>query len=147
MMRYSEMIVLVGITAGLRHIQDICRPNSLPSVAWVFLLAAILGARMVLPAEAALAATPYQGMKINNGDIGVMLWGPHNCPTFNVAKADVWDRRFYGHKEPVITLAQIKEWSKTGDFPNRGYETYGAYDFPCPKPVGQLIIGLPGTEA
>jgi len=76
-----------------------------------------------------------------------MLWGPNNRITFNVGKADVWDRRYYGYKEPVITLAEIKERVKTARVSDKGYRAYNAYSFPGPKPVGQLIIGLPGAEA
>ncbi len=109
-------------------------------------IVAAIGVGVILAAEAGLASAPDEGIRIRNGDIGMMLWGPHNRPTFSIGKADVWDRRFYGHKEPVITLADLKEYAKTGDFPDPGYQTYCAYDFPGPKPVGQLIIGLPGTE-
>jgi len=146
MMRYLQMIVLVGISVGLRHMLGNSMLKSLVSVAGVLLIGVILGCAAAGPAHTGLAPAPDEGIKISNGDIGVMLWGPNNRPTFNVGKTDVWDRR-YIEKAPVVTLAQIKQWAKTGDFPGRWYKSYEVYDFPCPKPVGQLIVGLPGVEA
>ena len=94
-----------------------------------------------------LATDPSGGIRIGNGDMGAALWGPNHRPTFLLGKADIWDRRFYGHKEKVITLADIKRAATTGEglaeIQAGGYTTYGAYDFPCPKPGGQLIVGLP----
>jgi len=126
-MRYFPMIILVSI-------------------------AVVVGAIVIVPAQAGLAPSPSpfdpdRGIRIQNGDIGVVLWGPNNRPTFNVGKADVYDRRYYGYKEPVITLAQMKEWAATGDFPKKVYKAHSAYVFPVSKPVGQFIIGLPGIEA
>ncbi len=73
---------------------------------------AVLVAGLSVSAALGLAPAPNEGLRINNGDIGVMLWGPSNRLTFNVGKSDVWDRR-YLEKAPVVTLADIKQWAKT----------------------------------
>lgn len=94
-----------------------------------------------------LTNDPRDGIRLDNGDVGITLWGPNHRPTLLLGKADLWDRRFYGHREKIITLADIKRAAMTGEglaeIQAGGYSTYGAYDFPCPKPGGQLIIGLP----
>ncbi len=100
---------------------------------------------------AMIAPSPDAGIGINNGDIGMKLWGPNNRITFSIGKSDVWDRRWL-EKAPVATLDDIKEWAKMDNFSEmfedgNYYKAYTAYDFPCPKPVGQLIIGLPGDAA
>ncbi len=98
-------------------------------------------------AKQTLTNDPRDGIRLDNGDVGVTLWGPNHRPTFLLGKADIWDRRFYGHQEKIITLADIKHAAMTGEglaeIQAGGYATYGAYDFPCPKPGGQLILGLP----
>ena len=84
--------------------------------------------------------------RLQNDDIGVILWGPDNAPTLSVGKSDVWDRRNPASSKPVITLEQIIQGAKEGD-PSvingaAYYNAYNLYDFPCPKPVGQLILKL-----
>jgi hypothetical protein len=103
--------------------------------------AAISGSDMI-------ATAPDGGIGIHNGDIGLKLWGPNNRLTFSIGKTDVWDRRWM-EKARAVTLDDLKKWAKM-DNPSemwgegKHYKAYAAYDFPCPKPVGQLIIGLPG---
>lgn len=86
-------------------------------------------------------------LRLCNDDIGVMLWGPNDAPTLSVGKSDVWDRRNPMPPEPVLTLTQIVEKAKAGDKAilngEAYYSAYNAHDFPCPKPVGQLILQLP----
>ncbi len=98
--------------------------------------------------EAVFARAPEIGTGIHNGDIGVKLWGPNNRITLSIGKSDVWDRRRF-QQEPLLTLAEIKERAMSDNasmiLDDRHYKSYAAYDFPCPKPVGQLIIGLPGV--
>ena len=75
------------------------------------------------------------------------LWGPAERPTLSLGKTDVWDRRRYF--EPPLTLAQIKERIRNGDVPPMWpdyYLSWGAYDFPCSKPVGQIIVLCPDLE-
>lgn len=105
--------------------------------------------------EAVIAPSPDAGTGIHNGDIGLKVWGPNNRITFSIGKSDVWDRRRF-QQEPLLTLADLKEMSTHENAfmisdenhpdgsPMRHYQSYAAYDFPCPKPVGQLIMGLPG---
>lgn len=113
--------------------------------------------------------------KISNSQVGVCLFGPPHRPTLWVGKSDVWDRRIIAPDYRQITLAELKEaafseseWSD----PAYGFKArhhfgmcsdlhlttpqlaklqertiwYGAYVYPCPKPVGQVIIGLPFEE-
>jgi len=108
--------------------------------------------------EAVIAPSPEVGTGIYNGDIGLKVWGPNNRITFSIGKSDVWDRRRF-QQEPVLTMADLKEMAlKENGFivsdgshfdgsPIRHYKAYAAYDFPCPKPVGQFIIGLPGDPS
>ena len=88
--------------------------------------------------------------RLCNDDIGVILWGPDAAPTLSVGKSDVWDRRNPPLPQPVLTLAQIMEMAKDGDPAILDgaayYSVYNAYDFPCPKPVGQLILQLDFIE-
>ncbi|MFH1738472.1 MAG: glycoside hydrolase family 95-like protein, partial [bacterium] len=67
-------------------------------------------------------------------------------PTLSIGKSDVWDRRNPKPPQPVLTLKRIMEMAMEGDpaiLNGTGYYTaYNSYDFPCPKPVGQLILKL-----
>ncbi len=90
-------------------------------------------------------------MRLANDDVGVILWGPDAAPTLSVGKSDVWDRRNPKPPQPVLTLAQIVEKARAGDRSVLNgasyYTAYGSYDFPCPKPVGQLILRLGFMES
>jgi len=93
---------------------------------------------------------PYEALRLENDVLGVRLWGPPTQPTLLVGKADIWDRRWFGGRQPIITLAQIRELAMTNRLaeiarePNRtAYNLYGQYDFPCPKPGAQVILGTP----
>ena len=76
------------------------------------------------------------------------LWGPPQQLTLSLGKTDVWDRRRYF--EPPITLAEIKNRIAKDDVPPMTWPDYylswGAYDFPCSKPVGQIIVRCPDLE-
>ncbi|MFH1744313.1 MAG: hypothetical protein ABIH23_35370, partial [bacterium] len=74
----------------------------------------------------------------------VSLWGPPSQLTLSLGKTDVWDRRRY--QEPVITLEQIKQQIEQGETPHNHYRNWRAYDSPCPKPVGQVIIRCPDLD-
>ena len=86
-------------------------------------------------------------LQLSNDDVGITLWGPSSAPTLSVGKSDVWDRRLPVPPQPVLTLAQITEMAHAGDKSILNgaayYSVYNSYDFPCPKPVGQLILQLP----
>ena len=100
--------------------------------------------RMPLPRD------PYEALTLENDVVGLRLWGPANQPTLSLGRADIWDRRWFAERQPLVTLAQLKELA----FSNRlaevapevnktVYNIYGLYDFPCPKPGGQVILGCP----
>jgi hypothetical protein len=86
-------------------------------------------------------------LRLCNDELGVILWGPDSAPTLSVGKSDVWDRRNPQPAEPVLTLAQITAMAQAGDRKILNgaayYTAYNSHDFPCPKPVGQLILRLP----
>jgi len=87
-------------------------------------------------------------LPLHNGQLKVSLWGPPERLTFSVGKTDVWDRRYFPEKP--LTLEEIRERCFRDDYPqnpfsdrNPYYLSYKAYDFPTPKPVGQLILLAP----
>ena len=86
-------------------------------------------------------------LRLCNDDLGVILWGPDRAPTLSVGKSDVWDRRLPISPEPVLTLQQMIEMARAGApaiLNGTAYYTgYNSHDFPCPKPVGQVILQLP----
>ena len=71
----------------------------------------------------------------------ITLWGPPAQLTLSVGKTDVWDRRRIF--EPPLPLAQIKERVAKGASQGDYYRSWHAYDFPCAKPVGQVILRCP----
>lgn len=71
----------------------------------------------------------------------VSLWGPPSAVTLSVNKTDVWDRRQF--QESVLTVQQIRDTIQAGGVPSEHYRSWHAYDFPCPKPVGQIILRSP----
>ena len=84
--------------------------------------------------------------RLCNDDLGVILWGPDTAPTLSIGKSDVWDRRNPKQPEPIITLQEIMDRAKSGETSVLNgaayYTAYNSHDFPCPKPVGQLILLL-----
>ena len=95
-----------------------------------------------------LPRDPYLGVRLENDVLGVRLWGPPTQPTLSLGKADIWDRRWYGDRQqPLITMARIRELAMADRLGELGrYDVYGRYDFPCPKPGAQLIIGAPFAD-
>ncbi len=100
------------------------------------------------------ARDPMDGLLLQNDVLGVRLWGPPAQLTLSLGKADIWDRRWFAERQPLITMQQIREWALADPredadkyFP-RKYKLYDLYDFPCPKPGAQLIFFAPfATEA
>ncbi len=89
-----------------------------------------------------------KAVRMGNGELKVALWGPPEQLTWSVSKTDVWDRRHFPEKP--ITLEQIRERcfdesynENRFDNRNKYYVSNNAYEFPCPKPVGQLILMCP----
>lgn len=115
---------------------------------------------MDVPAEvgtvtgAALPPDPHDALTLENDIFGVRIWGRPDQLTLSCGRADLWDRRWFGDRQPLVTLAQLRELA-AGDRlhevaadPNRTvYGLYNQYEFPCPKPGGQAIVGLPGATA
>ncbi|MGA2501935.1 MAG: hypothetical protein ABSH20_29690, partial [Tepidisphaeraceae bacterium] len=97
-----------------------------------------------------LPRDPYDAVRLENDVLGVRLWGPPGQPTLSLGKSDVWDRRWFGDRQPVVTLQRLRELAKNDRLadvaasPNGTiYDVYGKYDFPCPKPAAQVILGTP----
>jgi hypothetical protein len=98
----------------------------------------------------AIPRDPYDALTLENDIVGMRLWGPHDHPTLSLGRSDIWDRRWFADRQPLVTMAQIKELasadrlSEVAPQPNRTvYDLYHRYDFPCPKPGGQVILGCP----
>lgn len=97
-----------------------------------------------------LSPDPHDGMLLENDVIGVRLFGPSTAPTLVLGASDIWDRRWFAEKQPLVTLARIRECAmgdriaEIAKAPNdTAYHIYGRYDFPCPKPGAQLILRTP----
>lgn len=123
----------------------------------------------------ALPDTPGE-YRISNSQVAASVFGPANRPTLWIGKSDVHDRRILRKDVPLITLKDIREaaFADSGDWADsavghtalgpygmrsnvskhtpqlvalqRRNDWNGAYAFPCPKPVGQIIVGLPFDE-
>ena len=97
-------------------------------------------------------ATPID--KLYNSDVEISFWNGPRALTFSLAKNDVWDRRYFGDRKDVITLDDVRRVcfegkigrSNTLGRPNTPQHLYPSYDFPCPKPVGQIIVRCPDLE-
>ncbi len=99
-------------------------------------------------AKVELPRDPYDALRLENDVLGVRLWGPPTQPTLSLGKSDIWDRRWFGDRQPLITLAGIRELAmadRLGELPQ--YDVYNKYDFPCPKPGAQVILGAPFARA
>lgn len=101
-----------------------------------------------------LPADPYDAATLENDVLGARLWGPATQPTLSLGKSDIWNRRWFGSRQPPVTLARIRECAATGRLaeiarvPNDTvYSSAYRYDFPCPKPGAQLIVGAPWSRS
>jgi len=114
----------------------------------LFLMLVVIGSPVLaFGAEPSVPGLEPGDRRLCNDDIGVILWGPDAAPTLSVGKSDVWDRRNPLPPDPVLTLNEIMERAKAGD-PTvingaSYYSAYNSHDFPCPKPVGQIILLMP----
>ncbi len=109
---------------------------------------------------------PQSGMaKLYNDDLEIRFWNRPHKMTFSLAKNDVWDRRYFGDRKKLITIDDVRRrcFSVAPPTDPRRYPGYGglvgrnsdlglanraqalylAYDFPCPKPVGKIILRCP----
>jgi len=90
--------------------------------------------------------------RFHNEDLEVSFWDGPSPMTFSLAKNDVWDRRYFGDRKDIIDLDDVRRVCFSGKIgyhsdlglPNSPQAVYHAYDFPCPKPVGQMRVTWPG---
>jgi len=107
--------------------------------------------------------------RLYNEDLEISFWRGPSPFVFSLAKNDVWDRRYFGDDKRAITIDDVRrvclefrghdpnpvrpDWvmppqTRQSDLglPNAPHALYLAYDFPCPKPVGQLRLRCPDIE-
>ncbi|HPA45382.1 MAG TPA: hypothetical protein PLG59_04665 [bacterium] len=117
----------------------------------IFLQTLAILSLFCLSAFAVDSASPALGLEpgdlqLCNDDLGIILWGPDHAPTLSVGKSDIWDRRLPKESKPVMTLRRMIELAMDGDKSilngTAYYTVYNSYDFPCPKPAGQIIFNL-----
>lgn len=101
-----------------------------------------------------LPRDPHDGLRLENDIVGAVLWGPPTQPTLSLGRSDIWDRRWFGDRQPLITMAKIRELAMEDRLSeimrhanDSVYDVYHRYDFPCPKPGAQLILGTPFGRA
>ena len=90
-----------------------------------------------------------------NDDLEISFWQGPSPLTFSLAKNDVWDRRYFGERKQIVDLDAIRAMCFGGQIPasngpvpaSSPQALYLAYDFPCPKPVGQVIVRCPDLES
>ncbi|MCX5758497.1 MAG: hypothetical protein NTU83_08335 [Candidatus Hydrogenedentes bacterium] len=114
-------------------------------------LSLVLGASALADAPGSVLGLEPGKLRLCNDDLGVILWGPDASPTLSSGKSDVWDRRNPKSPERVLTLSEMMAMAKAGDptiLNGAAYYTaYNLHDFPCPKPVGQVILGMKFLES
>jgi len=100
-----------------------------------------------------LPADPHDAVTLENDVLGARLWGPPHRPTLSLGKSDLWDRRWRGDQQPPVPLSRIRELAESGRLEEIArsandtiYSPAYRYDFPCPKPGGQPILGLDFAE-
>jgi len=100
-----------------------------------------------------LPRDPQDAVTLENDVLGARLWGPPEQPTLSLGKSDLWDRRWMGAEQAPVPLARICELARSGRLEeivrstnDTIYSQAYRYDFPCPKPGAQLILGLPFGE-
>lgn len=102
------------------------------------------------PAGGSVLGLEPGARRLCNDDLGAILWGSDTQPTLSIGKSDIWDRRLPPLGRAPLTMAQIIEGARRGDpeiINGKAYYTaYNSYDFPCPKPSGQLILQWPFLE-
>lgn len=118
------------------------------AIARALLAVLLLGTGLSAAPPTSVLGLEPGALRLSNDDVGIILWGPDSAPTLSVGKSDIWDRRNPKPPQPVLTLARIMEMARAEKFRSLGsyYTVYGSYDFPCPKPAGQLILKLPFME-
>lgn len=104
-------------------------------------------------AHSSLPPDPQDALYLANDILGVRAWGPASQPTLSVGRSDIWDRRWFAERQSLITLAHLKKldaanrlYEISEQSPSNPYRIYSRYDFPCPKPGVQLILGTPFAQ-
>lgn len=115
----------------------------------------ITGSSKLIGAEVLsdLPRDPNDALKLENDIVGLRLWGPPTQPTLSLGRSDIWDRRWFSDRQPLITMAKIKELamsdrlSELEKSSNESiYDLYRKYEFPCSKSGAQVILGTPFAE-
>ena len=118
-----------------------------------------------LPEGTCWASAPPEflpAVNLSTRKLKVGLWGPPDQLTLSLGKTDVWDRRTAWEKPLTLeeirqgafspANAGIKPTQSVGGYflPEGGvaerYRAHAAYNFPCPKPVGQVILHCPDVK-
>ncbi|MBE0654261.1 MAG: hypothetical protein IH594_10720 [Bacteroidales bacterium] len=111
---------------------------------------------------------PEEGLLIGNGDLSVSIYQNANSIIWRFGKSDVWDRRHDTSEDPEpahineIANGILEEgWINTsynrGEVRSKfgkpiskraqeicnGAPSYATKPYPCPKPVGELVMNLP----
>jgi len=89
-----------------------------------------------------------------NDDLEISFWNGPSPLAFSLAKNDVWDRRYFGDRKRIVDIDAIRAMCFGGTIPpangpfpaDSPQALYLAYDFPCPKPVGQVVVRCPDVE-
>jgi len=105
-------------------------------------------------AAAYLTGPAHEIRRFYNEDLEISFWRGPSPFVFSLAKNDVWDRRYFGDAKRAITLDDVRRVCLEGTIgrqsdlglPDAPHALYLAYDFPCPKPVGQLRLRCPDLE-
>ena len=61
-----------------------------------------------------LQRDPHDAAILQNDILGVRVWGPADRPTLSLGRSDIWDRRWLAQRQPLVTLARIRELAATG---------------------------------
>ena len=96
--------------------------------------------------------SPIQGF--TNDDLEISFWQGPSPLAFSLAKNDVWDRRYFGARKQIVDIDAVRAMCFGGQIPASNgpvpascpQALYLAYDFPCPKPAGQVMIRCPDVE-
>jgi hypothetical protein len=106
-------------------------------------------------ASAYITGPAYPIAGFANDDLEISLWNGPSPLAFSLAKNDVWDRRYFGDRRKPVDIDDMHRMCfggtitpENGPFPaSTPQALYLAYDFPCPKPVGQLVLRCPDLDS
>ncbi len=97
------------------------------------------------------AASPWQGLLLGNGDMGVALWGPEHALRFRLNKLDLWDSRW--NPDPAGDPLPLSEFKRVATEGSRHLDDgeritrfdvfpWGVEDdpFPCLRTAADLVL-------